>query len=81
MDFLLSETPIRDCVITVPDFFTTKERNALLDAASLAGLNVLDLMNENSAAALYYGIERAYDVNKTDTFIIYNMGGASKEHC
>lgn len=75
--FLESETPIRDCVITVPDFFTTKERNALLDAASLAGLNVLDLMNENSAAALYYGIERVYDVNQTDTFIIYNMGGSS----
>jgi len=43
----------------------------------LAGLNVLDIINENSAAALYYGIERAYDVNKTETFILYNMGGSS----
>jgi len=77
VEFLQSETAIRDCVITAPDFFSTKERNALADAAALAGLNVLDIINENSAAALYYGIERHYDVNKTETFILYNMGGVS----
>eukprot|EP00494_Astrolonche_serrata_P031640 UN31909 len=34
-------------------------------------------MNENSAAALHYGIERAYNVNETDSFLIYNMGSTS----
>ena len=35
------ENEIRDCVITCPDFFSTKERQALIDAAALSGLNVI----------------------------------------
>ncbi|XP_021184661.2 97 kDa heat shock protein isoform X2 [Helicoverpa armigera] len=50
------QTPINDCVISVPSYFTNSERNALLDAASIAGLNVLRLMNETTATALAYGI-------------------------
>jgi len=77
MNFLDSTTMIRDCVLTVPDFWTTKERRALLDAAELAGLNVLSLINENSAAALHYGIERTYELNETANFIFFNMGSTS----
>merc|ERR1719471_2529763 len=77
MAYLDSSSLIRDCVITVPDFWTTKERSALLNAADLAGLNVLSLINENSAAALHYGVERNYEVNKTENFVIYNMGSTS----
>ncbi|XP_038213734.1 97 kDa heat shock protein isoform X1 [Zerene cesonia] len=50
------QTPINDCVISVPSYFTNAERNALLDAAAIAGLNVLRLMNETTATALAYGI-------------------------
>ncbi|XP_075972848.1 heat shock protein 70Cb isoform X2 [Anticarsia gemmatalis] len=50
------QTPINDCVISVPSYFTNAERNALLDAAGIAGLNVLRLMNETTATALAYGI-------------------------
>ncbi|KAJ2950678.1 hypothetical protein O0L34_g8937 [Tuta absoluta] len=50
------QTPINDCVISVPSYFTNAERNALLDAAHIAGLNVLRLMNETTATALAYGI-------------------------
>ncbi|VVC98650.1 heat shock 70 kDa protein 4L isoform X3 [Leptidea sinapis] len=50
------QTPINDCVICVPSYFTNAERNALLDAAAIAGLNVLRLMNETTATALAYGI-------------------------
>lgn len=50
------QTPINDCVISVPSYFTNAERNALLDAASIAGLNVLRLMNETTATTLAYGI-------------------------
>jgi len=77
MAYLDSSSFIRDCVITVPDFWTTKERRALQNAADLAGLNVLSLINENSAAALHYGVERNYDVNKTENLILYNMGSTS----
>jgi len=77
MAYLDSSSMIRDCVITVADFWTTKERRALQNAADLAGLNVLSLINENSAAALHYGVERNYDINKTENFILYNMGSTS----
>ncbi|XP_073964045.1 heat shock protein 70Cb isoform X2 [Choristoneura fumiferana] len=50
------QTQINDCVISVPSYFTNAERNALLDAAAIAGLNVLRLMNETTATALAYGI-------------------------
>ncbi|KAJ0179301.1 hypothetical protein K1T71_005013 [Dendrolimus kikuchii] len=50
------QTQINDCVISVPSYFTNTERNALLEAAAIAGLNVLRLMNETTATALAYGI-------------------------
>ncbi|XP_050521873.1 heat shock 70 kDa protein 4 [Daktulosphaira vitifoliae] len=50
------KTKVNDCVISVPSFFTNAERKALLDSASIAGLNVLRLFNETTATALSYGI-------------------------
>ncbi|KAK9875649.1 hypothetical protein WA026_009447 [Henosepilachna vigintioctopunctata] len=50
------QTPINDCVISVPSYFTNNERKAVLDAAAIAGLNVLRLFNETTATALSYGI-------------------------
>lgn len=46
---------INDCVITVPSYFTNAERQALIDAAGICGMNVLRLMNETTATALSYG--------------------------
>ncbi|ERL85506.1 heat shock 70 kDa protein 4 isoform X1 [Dendroctonus ponderosae] len=50
------QTPINDCVISVPSYFTNNERKALLDCAAISGLNVLRLFNETAATALSYGI-------------------------
>lgn len=50
------QTQVNDCVISVPSYYTNRERKALLDAASISGLNVLRLMNETTATALAYGI-------------------------
>ncbi|XP_076237463.1 heat shock protein 70Cb isoform X2 [Calliopsis andreniformis] len=50
------QTTVNDCVISVPSYFTQAERQALLDAAGIAGLNVLRLFNETTATALCYGI-------------------------
>lgn len=47
--------PMKDCVITVPSFFTSAERSALIDAAQIAGLNILHLLNETTSVALLYG--------------------------
>lgn len=50
------QTAVNDCVISVPSYFTQAERQALLNAAKIAGLNVLRLFNETTATALTYGI-------------------------
>lgn len=47
--------PIKDCVITVPSFYTSAERQALIGAAEIAGLNILHLLNETTSVALLYG--------------------------
>lgn len=66
---------ITDCVLTVPSFYTQHERSALLDAASLADLNVLALIDENTAAGLHYGIDRIDD--EPVNVLFYNMGASA----
>lgn len=53
------QKPMKDCVLTVPSFFTSAERSALIDAAHIAGLNILHLLNETTATALVYGFYKA----------------------
>ncbi len=48
----------KDCVITVPYFWKRSQRISLLVAAQAAGLNVLSLLHENTAAATFYGVDR-----------------------
>uniref|UniRef100_A0A665UMJ1 Heat shock 70 kDa protein 4-like n=1 Tax=Echeneis naucrates TaxID=173247 RepID=A0A665UMJ1_ECHNA len=48
--------PVADCVISVPSYFTDAERRSVIDAAQIAGLNCLRLMNETTAVTLAYGI-------------------------
>ncbi|KAI9096909.1 heat shock protein 70 family [Phlyctochytrium arcticum] len=59
-DFTSKEigSPVTDVVISVPGWFTDRERRALLDAADVAGLNALRLMNDGTSAALGYGITK-----------------------
>ncbi|WPT14145.1 Heat shock 70 kDa protein 17 [Picochlorum sp. SENEW3] len=70
--------PVTDCVIVVPAYFTPGQRRAIKDAASLANLNVLTLVNSHAAAALQYGIERDF-TNKTEQVIFYDLGAKSAE--
>ncbi|KAI8464405.1 MAG: Hsp70 protein-domain-containing protein [Monoraphidium minutum] len=71
-------SPIVDTVITVPAWFGIAQRQALKDAAALAGLNVLALVNSHSAAALQFGIERDFAA-KEQKVILYDMGSGSTE--
>ena len=73
----IAEEPIKDVVITVPPFWAQDERQALLDAAELAGMNVLGLMNENSAVAMKYAIDKKYDASKEHNVVFYDMGSTS----
>lgn len=66
---------ITECVIVVPGFFGQAERQALVSAAKLANLKVLQLMNDYSAVALNYGIFRRKEFNETaQYFVFYDMG-------
>lgn len=60
-----AEQTIKDAVITVPAFFNQAERRAVLQAAQMAGLKVLQLINDNTAVALNYGLFRRKDINST----------------
>ncbi|NSL54876.1 Fe-S protein assembly chaperone HscA [Uliginosibacterium aquaticum] len=60
-------------VITVPAYFDDAQRQATKDAAKLAGLNVLRLLNEPTAAAIAYGLDNASE----GTFAIYDLGGGT----
>ena len=73
-----AETLLTGASIVVPNFFSQAERQAMLDSAELAGLNVFSLINENTAAAIQYGIDRSY-TNETQPHIVllYNMGASS----
>ncbi|XP_073513129.1 hypoxia up-regulated protein 1 isoform X2 [Phyllobates terribilis] len=73
-----AEQPIKDVVITVPVFFNQAERRAVLQAAKLAGLKVLQLINDNTAVALNYGVFRRKDINATaQSIMFYDMGSRS----
>jgi L1 cell adhesion molecule like protein len=50
--------PVRDAVITVPAYFNDGQRQATKDAGAIAGLNVLRIINEPTAAALAYGLDK-----------------------
>mmetsp|Transcript_357 Transcript_357/g.348 ORF Transcript_357/g.348 Transcript_357/m.348 type:complete len:927 (+) Transcript_357:193-2973(+) len=65
---------IRDCVITVPSSFTQRERTAMFDAADIADMKVLTLMEENTAAALHFGMDRVFETPHRVLF--YNMGAS-----
>lgn len=69
---------ISEAVLTVPGYFNQAERKALLQAAHLAGLKVLQLINDYTAVALNYGIFRRKDFNETAQYVMfYDMGAAS----
>lgn len=66
---------ITDCVLTVPSFATQSERQALLDAAELGGFKVLGLIDENTASALNFGMDKTFE--EPQIYLFYNLGASS----
>jgi Fe-S protein assembly chaperone HscA len=66
-------SPVTQAVITVPAYFNDAQRQATKDAGRMAGLEVLRLVNEPTAAALAYGLDRA----KVGTIAVYDLGGGT----
>ena len=67
-------TKVTDAVITVPAYFNDSQRQATKDAGRIAGLNVLRIINEPTAAALAYGIDK---IDKEMTVLVYDLGGGT----
>jgi molecular chaperone DnaK len=65
--------PVSDAVITVPAYFSDSERQATKDAGQVAGLNVLRIINEPTAAALAYGLDKEAD----QTILVFDLGGGT----
>ena len=65
--------PVTEAVITVPAYFTDSQRQATKDAGQIAGLNVRRIINEPTAAALSYGIDKEED----QTIMVYDLGGGT----
>lgn len=71
------ENNIQGAVITVPAYFDEAQRQATRDAAELAGLNVLRLLNEPTAAAVAYGLDQASNLAIDQNYVIYDLGGGT----
>jgi molecular chaperone DnaK len=64
---------VNDAVITVPAYFNDAQRQATKDAGKIAGLNVLRIINEPTAAALAYGLDK----KKNETILVFDLGGGT----
>ena len=65
--------PVTDAVITVPAYFNDAQRQATKDAGTIAGLNVQRIINEPTAAALAYGLDK----KKDEVIVVYDFGGGT----
>ena len=64
---------VKDAVITVPAYFNDAQRQATKDAGQIAGLNVLRIINEPTAASLAYGLDK----KKQETILVFDLGGGT----
>ena len=74
--------PVRKAVVTVPAYFDEPRRKATQDAGQLAGLEVLDILNEPTAAAISFGVQQGFvklDGSQTqkETVLVYDLGGGT----
>ncbi|HVP68102.1 MAG TPA: molecular chaperone DnaK [Anaeromyxobacteraceae bacterium] len=68
--------PVTEAIVTCPAYFNDAQRQATKDAGRIAGLNVLRIINEPTAAALAYGIDKQ-KVGKSETVAVYDLGGGT----
>lgn len=73
--------PLSKCVITVPAYFNEPRRKATQDAGKMAGWDVIDIINEPTAAAVAYGVHRGFltpeSTSPPETILVYDLGGGT----
>jgi molecular chaperone DnaK len=68
---------VREAVITVPAYFNDSQRQATKDAGKIAGLDVVRILNEPTAAALAYGLDQPGSATAASTIAVYDLGGGT----
>ncbi|CAJ2669450.1 unnamed protein product [Trifolium pratense] len=71
------ESPVKNAVITVPAYFNDSQRRATKDAGDIAGLNVMRIINEPTAAALAYGLQKRANCVEERNIFIFDLGGGT----
>ncbi|XP_018017811.1 heat shock 70 kDa protein II-like [Hyalella azteca] len=68
-------SPVKDAVVTVPAYFNDSQRQATMDAGKIAGLNIVSLLNEPTAAAIAYGFDQKKDLKQN--ILVFDLGGGT----
>merc|ERR1712189_66242 len=68
---------VKDAVVTVPAYFNDSQRQVTKDAGVIAGLNILRIINEPTAAAIAYGLDKKKSSNKESNVLIFDLGGGT----
>ncbi|CAM0878435.1 unnamed protein product [Alopecurus aequalis] len=76
-DFLGVGTTIQNAVVTVPAYFSNSQRKATKDAAAIAGLNVMRIINEPTAAAIAYSLGMQWSNTEESAVLVYDLGGGT----
>ncbi|KAH1156658.1 hypothetical protein GLYMA_18G290600v4 [Glycine max] len=71
------ETPVKSAVVTVPAYFNDSQRKATIDAGTIAGLNVMRIINEPTAAAIAYGLDKRINCVGERNIFIFDLGGGT----
>ncbi|KAM3731324.1 hypothetical protein ACB098_12G154300 [Castanea mollissima] len=72
-------TTVKNAVVTVPAYFNDSQRKATKDAGGIAGLNVLRIINEPTAAAIAYGLDKIADSIDKSNVLIFDLGGGTAD--
>jgi L1 cell adhesion molecule like protein len=70
-------TTVKNVVVTVPVYFNNSQRQATIDAGTIAGLNVMCIINEPTAAAIAYGLDKMPISNKGRMVVVFDLGGGT----
>ncbi|KAG2552922.1 hypothetical protein PVAP13_9KG490600 [Panicum virgatum] len=70
-------TTVKNAVVTVPVYFNNSQRQATIDAGTIAGLNVMRIINEPTAAAIAYGLEKMPVSNNGRRVLVFDLGGGT----
>ncbi|WVY93913.1 hypothetical protein V8G54_033001 [Vigna mungo] len=71
------ETKVKNAVVTVPAYFNDSQRKSTIDAGTIAGLNIIRIINEPTAAAIAYGLDRRINCAGERNIFIFDLGGGT----